>query len=183
MDATTALHQTDRIVTDLIAGLRPEHRDAPTPCTDWTVHDLIGHMCSGGHMIAGALAGETPPDPAPDPLADGPANGWAATSSHLRDAATPDRLAAIHQMPFGEVPGEMALSVIVADLVTHAWDLARATDQTLAVDPDLAAWAHQVWSGVVPAEGRTGDGFAAAVHVPDGASAMDRLVAYTGRQP
>lgn len=183
MNATDAMHETDRIVTSLIAGLTADQRDHVTPCDEWTVHDLIAHMCGGGHMIAGALLGEQPPDPAPDHLADGPAAGWAAAAAHVRAAATREVLAANHQMPFGEMSGEAALSVIVADHLTHGWDLARASGQDFTIDDDLAAWALATWQMVVPAEGRTGPGFKAAVPVGDDASALDRLVAYTGRQP
>lgn len=183
MDATTALHQTDRIVSDLIGGLTTDQRDLPTPCAEWTIHDLIAHMCAGGQMIAGALQGQAPPEETPDFLADGPAAGWESATAALRSVATPDLLAATHQLPFGEVPGEVALSVIVADHLTHGWDLARASGQEISVDDDLASWALETWQTVVPAEGRTGDGFAAAVAIGDDAPALDRLVAYTGRRP
>lgn len=184
MDATTALQQTGPLVTELIDGLTPEDREVSTPCEEWTVHDLIGHMCEGGHMIAGGLQGQAPPDESADFLADGPAAGWAATVAALQAVATPDILEASHQMPFGEVPGEVALSVITADQVVHAWDLARATGQDLDIDDDLAEWALQTWQVVVPAEGRDeGRGFAAVVPVADDAPATDRLVGYTGRQP
>lgn len=183
MDPTTAMNETDRLVTQLISGLTPDHREAPTPCTEWTVHDLLAHMCSGGHMIASAMEGAPPPDPVPDFLAEGPAAGWAGAAAHLREAATPEKLAATHRMPFGEMPGEAALSVIVADHLTHAWDLAEASGQALAVDDELAGWALETWKGVVPADGRTGDGFEPAVQVGDDASVLDQLVAYTGRTP
>jgi uncharacterized protein (TIGR03086 family) len=183
MDATTAMNQTDEIVTSLIAGLGADQRESPTPCTEWNVHDLLGHMCAGGHMVAGALQGQAPPESSPDFLADGPAAGWAATSAHLREAATPDALAASHQLPFGEMPGEAALSVIVADHLTHAWDLAKGSGQDIAVDDELAAWGLATWKQVVPAEGRTGDGFKAAVPVADDAPMLDQLVGYTGRTP
>lgn len=183
MDATTAMNQTNQVVTGLIAGLTPENREMPTPCADWTVHELIEHMCGGGHMIAGGLQGQAPPDEAPDLLADGPANGWASASAHLSAAATPEALGATHQMPFGDVPGEMALAVITADHVVHAWDLAQATGQDPQIGDDLASFALQTWQMVVPAEGRTGDGFAAAVPSAADASALDQVVAYTGRQP
>lgn len=182
MDATTALDRTDVLVTGLIDQLTPEHRTASTPCSEWTVHDLIEHMCQGGQMIAGGLQGQAPPADAPDVLADGPATGWKSTMAALRAAATPEALAATHQMPFGEVPGEVALSVIVADHATHAWDLARAIGQPCAMDDELAEWALATWSMVVPPEGRQG-GFDPVVPVADDAPAVDRLVGYTGRTP
>lgn len=183
MDATTALDRTDEIVTDLIGNLTPEHREVSTPCEEWTMHDLIAHMCGGGHMIAGALQGQAPPESAPDLLADGPVAGWAATVAHLREAATPDNLAATHQLPFGEMPGHAALGVIVADHLTHGWDIAQASGQAFEIDDELAGWALATWQQVVPAEGRTGPGFKAAVPTSDDAPTTDRLVAYTGRRP
>ena len=183
MDSTTALDRADHIVSDLIAGLTPDDREAPTPCSGWTVHDLIAHMCSGGHMIAGGLQGQAPPENSHDYLADGPAAGWTGTIEALRAVATPEILSATHQMPFGEVPGEVAMSVIVADFVTHGWDLAQASGQQIEVDDELAGWALDTWRVVVPAEGRTGGGFAPVIPVDEGASALDRLVGYTGRQP
>jgi uncharacterized protein (TIGR03086 family) len=183
MDSTEALSQTNQIVTGLMNGLTPEHREMKTPCTEWTVHELIEHMCQGGQMIAGGLQGHAPPEETPDVLAEGPANGWAATFAAMQEVATPEVLSAMHQMPFGEVPGEVAMSVITSDHLVHAWDLAQATDQDIEVSEELAGWALATWQVVVPPEGRTGGGFAAAVSVPDGASPLDQLVGYTGRQP
>lgn len=183
MDAATALGRTTPVVTGLMNGLTPDDRERPTPCDQWNVHELIEHMCEGGQMIAGGLRGQAPPEEPPDLLADGPVAGWNETAAALDAVATPEILAATHDMPFGEVPGEIALSIITADLLVHAWDLARATDQDLVVDDGLATWALQTWQAVVPAEGRTGDGFATVVPVADGASALDHLVGYTGRQP
>ena len=119
----------------------------------------------------------------PDFLAEGPAKGWADAAAALATAATPEALASSHQMPFGVVPGTVAVSVITADHITHAWDLAMATGQQLDVSDELAEFALETWMPVVPVEGRSGDGFKAAVAVANGASAVDRLVAYTGRQP
>ena len=44
-------------------------------------------------------------------------------------------------------------------------------------------FALQTWQMVVPADGRTGDGFAPVVEVGDDASPIDQVVGYTGRQP
>jgi uncharacterized protein (TIGR03086 family) len=183
MDPTTAMNQSDTLITGLIGGLTPDDRERSTPCDEWTVHELVGHMCGGAQMIAGALQGEAMPSDPPDFLADGPVAGWAAASASLSAAATPEALAATHTLPFGEMTGSMAVSVIVADQITHAWDLARATGQELDLGDELAEFALATWQPVIPAEGRTGPGFKAVVEVSDDASTIDRLVAYTGRQP
>lgn len=182
MDATTAMNQTNALVSTMVGELTPDHREMSTPCDDWSVHDLLGHMCGGVQGIAGGLQGHAPPEEAPDFLAQGPAAGWADASAALETAATPDVLTAMHQMPFGEVPGEMAVSVIVADVLTHAWDLGEATGIDHGISDELAEFALQTWKPLVPVEGR-GDGFKAVFSVAPDASAIDKLLAYTGRQP
>jgi uncharacterized protein (TIGR03086 family) len=183
MDATTALEESNQLLIGLIAGLTPDDRETRTPCDEWNVHELVEHICSGTHGIAGGLAGQAPPEEMPDFMAEGPANAWAEAYNHLTSVATPEVLTALHQMPFGEVPGEAAVSVIVADQVTHAWDLAQATGQEFAPSEELAQFALTTWQPLVPAEGRAGGSFKAAIDISDGAPALDRLVAYTGRQP
>ncbi|RMH72637.1 MAG: TIGR03086 family protein, partial [Actinomyces sp.] len=161
----------------------PEHRELATPCRKWTVHDLVGHMVGGAAKMAAALDADPAAgaDPDGDPLAAGPAQAWADASARLASAATPENLGAERSFPFGTLPGAMGLSVIVADHLTHAWDLARATGQELDVDDELAAWAHQVWSMVLSDELRNGDAFDVEQPCPAGAPAIDRLAAFTGR--
>jgi uncharacterized protein (TIGR03086 family) len=184
MDATTAMQETNEVVTRLIAGLSSDDREKSTPCDEWNVHQLIEHMCGGAHMIAGAMLSEIPPEQMPDLLADGPAAGWSAAAAHLAASVTPANLAATHELPFGPTPGAMAVAVISADHLTHAWDLAKATGQDPQISDELAAFALGAWQPVVPAGERpVGGGFKTEVTVAGGASALDQLVAYTGRQP
>ena len=44
------------------AGVRPEQLGDPTPCTDWTVQDLLDHLTGGTSYLATALGAE-PMDP------------------------------------------------------------------------------------------------------------------------
>lgn len=182
MDATTALAQTNQVMTSVIGQLTPDHREASTPCTEWNVHEVLDHVCQGCQGMAGGLQGQAPPEEAPDLLANGPAQGWADAHAALSAVATPEILSATHQMPFGEVTGEMALSVIVADAATHAWDVAKGAGVEIDMPHELAEFALATWKQLVPPEGRQG-GFADVVPVGDDASAVDRLAGYTGRQP
>jgi uncharacterized protein (TIGR03086 family) len=183
MDATTAISQADQVMTSVIGQLQPAHREMATPCTEWNVHQVIEHVCQGSHMVAGALRQQPPGADAPDVLANGPAEGWANAHAALAAAATPENLSEIRELPgLGAMPGEVAMSVIVADAVTHAWDVAKGTGVTIDIPEDLAGWALATWQQVVPAEGR-GGGFAEVVPVGDNASAVDRLVGWTGRKP
>jgi uncharacterized protein (TIGR03083 family) len=64
---------------DLVAGVRDDQWDAPTPCTAWSVRDLVNHFVGGNLMFADIPAGHRPFEP-PQPVAD--------------DAPAIDRLAA-----------------------------------------------------------------------------------------
>ena len=87
MDATTAMNRTYAALDPVFAGLQPEHREMSTPCTEWTVHDLIAHMCGGAHGIAGGLQGQAPPEGEVDHLSEGPVNGWNDAKAALTAAA------------------------------------------------------------------------------------------------
>jgi len=136
MDVTEARAETTQIIDGLIAGLSPEHREMQTPCKKWTVHDLINHMVGGGHMISSALTQDATamPEAEADLLSEGPAAGWAGASAAMQAAATAENLEGPRQLPFGEMPGAVGLSVITADHLTHAWDLARATGHSAQVE-------------------------------------------------
>ncbi|MGI9595035.1 MAG: TIGR03086 family metal-binding protein [Acidimicrobiales bacterium] len=183
MDPVEALQQSNAIVTGLVAGLKPDQGSMPTPCDEWTVNDLLGHMCGGAHMVAGGMEGQAAADEIPDFLAEGPVAAWRSAATHLSEAANPEALAATHAMPFGETPGSAAVSIIVADHLTHAWDLAMATGQDLAISDELAEFAIAAWQPLLPEPGRSSDGFKAAIEIADDAPAIDRLAACTGRQP
>ncbi len=182
MEVADALSQSNSIVSGIVAQLTPEHREMKTPCKQWTVHDLLNHMVGAGLRVASMLEGnEFNSDPDADHLPQGPANGWAGAVATMTNAATAENLAALRQAPFGEMPGSAILSVIVADHITHAWDLSQATGISLEVSDDLADFAQQTWGMVIQPDFRNGDAFEDEKPCPDGASAIERVAAFTGR--
>lgn len=182
MEVTDALTETTGIVDGLVAGLTPDHREMQTPCKKWTVHELIDHMVNTSKAVSAMASGDMSLMPAEgtDHLAEGPVSGWNDGKAAISAAAGAD-LAEIRQTPFGEVPGAMVLSVGVADLLTHGWDLARATGQDISASDELTAFAQNTWGMILPPEARDGDRFDVEQPCPEGASALDQLAAFTGR--
>lgn len=43
---------------DLVAAVQPTQWDAPTPCPEWTVRELVTHMVIGRRLFTGILRGE-----------------------------------------------------------------------------------------------------------------------------
>ena len=151
--------------------------DAPTGCDGWAVGTLIDHMIDTQHYFAATARGEEASLPNPSPpslIGDDPVGAYAtATTETLRAFGEPGVL---------EKTGP-SLGIAFVDQLVHGWDVATATGQDATMPDDLAAAAFSMIDGRLTDEQRKGGGFKPAVAVPDSASAQDKLVGYTGRQP
>jgi uncharacterized protein (TIGR03086 family) len=70
----------------------------------------------------------------------------------------------------------------VEELV-HGWDLATATNQDATIPDDLATAAFEMVNGRMDSDGERGSFFASRLDPPANASAQEKLLAYTGREP
>ena len=87
-------------------------------------------------------------------------------------------------LPWAEIPGAAVLAQFTGEIVVHTWDLATATDQWGEWQPEVLELAYDSYLQGLPAEGREQfPVFHAVVPVDDNAPLIDRIVAYTGRQP
>lgn len=178
------LDQTGRVV----AGVRPEHYDNATPCANWKVRDLLDHIIGGNHFFAAAAAGEAlPSGDAGDLVGDDPATAYAQGAKTALEAwRQPGVAERTITLPVGDMPGAVAQGLHFVDHVAHSWDLAKATGQDVAaLDPELAEAAYAMVDGNLPDALRTGENAPFGPEVPcdEGASAIERLVAYLGRTP
>lgn len=57
MDAMDALDTSAERNMRLVAQVRQEQRSNSTPCTDWNVRTLVGHLIAGRHGYCGLLNG------------------------------------------------------------------------------------------------------------------------------
>src|SRR5580704_12636345 len=183
------LHQRAMAQTEtVVAAVEPDQLTLPTPCTEFDVRELLSHMVGGLNRIA--IMGEGGDALAVAPRADGvPDDGWLTAyrtaSSRARAAWADDAtLDALIEVPWGKVPGRIALSGYVQEILTHGWDLARATGKPTELDPELASWVLAVARQILPPEPRGGEiPFDPPVPVPPDAGPYARLAAWLGRQP
>lgn len=186
----------------VLDGVRDEQLALPTPCDGMDVELLRRHLVMVLRRVTSAGQGL--------PLAEWPTEAdvddrdlrvaWDASAHELQAVWTDDALLdRPMDLPWTTLPGAEVLAIYVNELLVHTWDLAVATGQQPAWDPEViavadaavhaelpdadrdpmwAAMASQMPPGVaweVP--------FQNAVEVPDDASAIDRLVAWNGRRP
>lgn len=183
----------------VVAGVRPDQLGAPTPCTEMDVRTMLGHLVGVLDRITALGRGDDPfaitETTAPD---DGWAHAWTTAADRAAAAWRDDAvLAAPMALPWIQGNGADVLATYVSELTVHTWDLATATDQQPAWDDAVldAAWAAR---HILPAENRlalyeeisaqigldvVAVPFAEQVPVVDDAPAIDRLVAWNGRDP
>ncbi len=160
-----------------------DHLADPTPCPEFTVEDLIEHVIfvarrvvtigNGGHFA--------------DTAADRVGTGWPLAFAREAEAihaawADPAKLEAIHEVPWGQVPGAALMLAYTGEFATHAWDLSRATGNEVEIDDAALAGAAEAVR-FIPADGRDDPAipFGPVVEAPADASNLERVVTWVGR--
>ena len=187
MELDQLLERTTEATGRIVAGVRPDQYDNPTPCAEWAVRDVLSHIIGGNQFFAAVATGEAPPVPTEprDLLGDDPAAAYAQGAKLALEAwRAPGTAERIVKMPVGDMPGAFAMGLHFVDHLVHAWDIAKATGQEDLVDQSLAEAAFGLVNGNIGDELRQAGGpFGPAVACDESAPAVERLVAYLGRTP
>lgn len=169
-------------------AVRPDEMGNPTPCAEYDVRALLGHVVSVlrkvAHVATGGAAGDIPAV-----IGDISDDDWVSALRRARsdldqvwaDDAVLDRAIVL---PWATLPGRATLDAYTHELTMHSWDLGQATGRVRQLAPDLAERALDWFTRFVPSEDRgERGGFTAVVQLPDTADVYPRLAAFTGRQP
>ncbi len=181
---TTALDQAGH----LVATVTPDDLDRPTPCADYNVRTLLGHLVAVERRVVHIAHGGAPHE-VTSLVTDVPDDGWLSAWTESRTAlddvmAEDGVLQRTFAHPAGLLPGWQAVFAYVSEIATHGWDLAVAVGRRDELDDELAAAALGPVMQFLPAEPRGGPvPFAPPVDVAPNAPAYDRLVAWMGRDP
>ncbi|GGR22235.1 TIGR03086 family protein [Streptomyces aurantiogriseus] len=191
-DTTTTLDlgpQT-RIVARLAEGVTDEQLADRTPCPEYLVRNMLGHLAGlavafrdAGRKDLGVTTDTSPEAAVPDV---GP--GWREELPRVLDELAgawrdPDAWTGMTRAGGIDLPGAVAGAVAADELVVHGWDLARATGQEYAPDPAaLRASYAFLWAAAEESD-RGGGIFGPVVPVPEDAPLLDRTVGLSGRDP
>jgi uncharacterized protein (TIGR03086 family) len=172
------LERTLVVVERLIAGMRPEQWSNPTPCPEWDARQLVSHMTAGNLRVAAIVSG----GPVTPDASDDPATAFRAAGAALCDSfAQPGALERSYQSPFGDLPGPGLIHLRIGEMLTHGWDLARATSQPAELPEDLAEQELVAFRDQLGNTPRHGSPVGQPQPVADDAPAIDRLAAFLGR--
>jgi uncharacterized protein (TIGR03086 family) len=182
------LAKANASTANILANISADQLERSSPCASWQVRDLINHVVGNNVWFEGiARDGEAPerPDNAgPDQTGgdyvksfrDGSAKAVAAFDAAGDKTVT---------LPFAQLPASVFVVMAAADQFVHGWDLAKATDQSIDFDRELASHFLEFYSQAIPDEARGPDPVAAfgPVVASSSSDVVDKLVALTGRTP
>jgi uncharacterized protein (TIGR03086 family) len=179
MEVLDQLDQLGPLLACVVGGIRGDQLDHPTPCAKFTVRGVLDHMISGAATFAAAFRGV---EPTQADTSDVLASFGVALTDLAEAMHGPGALERTVQAPFGEVPGATFARFLVLDGLVHGWDLATATGQPYEPPEALVAEADNFAHHAIEPL-RDGDTFGPAIEVPPPATPIQRLAAFTGRQP
>ncbi|MGI5491214.1 TIGR03086 family metal-binding protein [Microtetraspora malaysiensis] len=183
-----------RALENSVAGVQDSQGDSATPCSEWTVTQVIQHAAADQLAYAMMLGiGNGPAyDPfSPSGVVDGTAAAlvkdaieqtgaaWATVSDDNETVPTP--------LPHGDLPTPVAAVMCALDAAVHAWDIAIATGQPSPLDDELAGHLLAAARGIVEPLRQWG-AYAPVVEAeaagsPSSTPVVDDLLRYLGRTP
>jgi len=188
VDTLKAMQQVMDQTAKIVEGTKPSQLGDPTPCSEWTVRDVINHVTGGSTMFAVCIEEGSVPDEllgqlmGGDNLGDDYKSAFRTAANRALDAGNqPGALDKMVKLPFGEMPAGVALNFAVFDVTTHAADLALATGQTIE-DTELLDTALEAGRQLVGPDMRRPGFFDPELSAPANANAADRLLAFAGRR-
>jgi uncharacterized protein (TIGR03086 family) len=192
-DELNQFRSAQQAFTDRVHAVRADQWSASTPCRDWHVADLVGHLIEENayaaplvHGLDLKTAAEVVEGSRKLPVHGGVGANLAEEWDEVAVAATeafsdPGALDRTVELSRGPTPVRQYIAEMTADLVIHGWDLGRAIgyDDPLPTDAVDAVYELAKNMGDMSSTGM----FEKPVPVPDDAPTIDKLVALTGRDP
>lgn len=185
-DVRPQLRGALRLAAATAWAVTPDQLDDPTPCSEYDVDALVRHLAgavdrlvqAGGSDVIDDL--EEYPGVAPAAVVDALTATVEAFDAAWADDARLDRFVTL---PWATLPARVLLAIYLSEMSVHTWDVAVATGQQPAFDDAAVELALVSMQMGLPAEGRDQTPFGEVQPVADDAPAIERLVAWTGRNP
>ncbi len=184
--ATALLASAIRYALGACAQVARAEMILPTPCVDWDLAALLGHLAASMADLDLALrTGHLDPLPddafIPDTDGDDPVEVLRDQAANLLFACYahhgPDRFVLVGGLP---LPAEIVACTGAVEIAVHGWDVSAARGRGGPIPPALATRMLRLSPLLVT--GREGL-FGTPIQVPAQASPGDQLIAYLGRIP
>jgi uncharacterized protein (TIGR03086 family) len=179
---TDELESAEATLAVLQSVLHPIANDdlsKQTPCREFDIGGLTDHLMNSITVIGGAAGAELPDrDPA-----DSVERQVVAAARPALDAWHRRGLDGMVKFGDNEAPARTMAGILSLEFLVHAWDYATAVGRSVDVPDSLSDYVIGLAKTVITPEGRNRAGFDDPVDTAADAKSLDKLVAYTGRNP
>ena len=178
-DELESAEATLGVLQHVVHAVASDDLSRRTPCSEYDIAQLTEHLLKSIGALGGMAGAQIPPCGEND-----------SVESQIVCAARP-ALDAWHRrgldgtVPFGngEMPAKDACAVFSLEFLIHAWDYAAALGHDFEPREPLTEYVLELAHKIIRPELRGRAGFDDAVEVAADATAVDKLVAFTGRNP
>lgn len=149
--------------------------DRPSPCPGWDARGVVEHVIGFHDVLVLRPLGAKPHRPKDDPSAR-----WAVTVPAIFSALRARWVGV--GTPGGPLDLDALLPMLTTDVLVHTWDLSRAVDLEVALDPALC---EAALDGARRSADRLRSSgmFGPPITAPEGSRVQTALIAFLGRDP
>ena len=179
LDHLTAIEASWALCQRIMRKFSGAIKDDPTPCSDFTIHELVEHLMGSVRSLGGMAGAEIP-----ESIDATNGEDYMAQAVEIALAAW-RRRGVDGEVEFGDgaMPAEYMAGVLALELFIHGWDFAQAIGEPFGAPDHLTAYITSIVEGTITPEARgEGRGFAKEQDPPTD-DPIDRLMAFTGRVP
>ncbi|OHU99789.1 TIGR03086 family metal-binding protein [Mycobacterium talmoniae] len=178
-DELASAEATLGVLQQVLHPLSRDELSKPTPCSEYSVAQLTDHLLTSITVLGGAADADVPDRDPDDPVEQ----QVVAAARAALDAWHHRGLHGNVTIGSNELPAAVAAAILSLEFLVHAWDYATATGRDVPVAESVADYVLGLAYKIITPQGRATVGFDPPVDVDDGAPALDRLIAFTGRHP
>jgi uncharacterized protein (TIGR03086 family) len=178
LDELSSAETTLAVMQNVLRGVDSVDLARQTPCSEYTVAQLADHLLIGMTRIGAAAGAQMPQRDLDAPLETQVADAADAVLEAWRRKGVEGTV----ELAATQLPAAAAVGILSIEFLVHAWDFAMATDRRVVVSEPVCDYVQGLIGKIITPQLRPGR-FADPVTTPVDVCALDRLIAFTGRQP
>jgi len=179
LDELSCAEATLGVLQQVLRGLDTADLSKPTPCKEYDVSQLADHLMRSITILGSAAGAQLPPRDSDAPLETQVADAAQATLEAWRGRGLDGTV----ELNSQQAPAAVPVGILCLEFLVHAWDFAIATGREVVVSKPVSEFVLAVAGKVITAAARNHAGFAEPTAIGAFAPVLDRLIAFTGRQP
>ena len=186
MDTVALFAKASQTTADIASNVTESQLSGATPCEEFDVKGLANHIAGFYGMTAlaarkQAIEGEPGADIiGSDPASVIPGMIEGAVAAWQEPGSTEGKT----KFGPGEYDADFAATITLFETVMHGWDLAKGTGQEFKVSDEVGEAIFGITQQLCNDDQRgEGKPFGAEISVPDGASAFEKALGLSGRDP